>query len=601
MKNKVITFTMSFILLILLSASNALAGNASGTNPSVPFGTAFTYQGQLKDGSGKPVDDSCDFLFSIFLTETGGSPLITLDITGVEVDKGYFTVLLDTTYAVYADEARWLEAAVKCSGDVDYITLTPRQALMATPYAMNADTLDGLHYYELSGVNHTHWGQTWTGSVTGLTLSSNTIGISASGSIYGIYSSADTTTGAAGYFSNTSGSGIDRGWALLGFSGSGGFGDIPAGVLPAAAEFAGPNGVIGAASTDDDSGRGVLGFSGGINGVGVYGRASSWTGDTSGVFGTSLSSLGTGVFGYGNSATGNNFGVQGWSASSEGTGVYGYASNIAGYSYGVYGETASPNGIGVYGEATNTGGPATGVYGTTQSVGGYGLFGLADNNSAGPTCGVYGRSDSPDGFGIAGHAYYSGVGVGAWSYSGNLIEAYSGDYPGGTLRMYLSQAGNLYIDGTYNTYLASSLDGEEHAISSVQSTEDWIEDFGRGELVKGEAFITIAPDFAGVADLSQEYMVFVTLEGDCQGVYISSKTSNTFEVHELNGGTSSAPFAYRIVAKPVGSGGSRLPMVDIPASIVVDRSDEILQTPDSPQPDLPSNPVVPPVQGEIPN
>ena len=44
---------------------------------------------------------------------------------------------------------------------------------------------------------------------------------------------------------------------------------------------------------------------------------------------------------------------------------------------------------------------------------------------------------------MAGHNYYGDVGVGAWSYFGNLIEAYSGDYPGGTLRFYVDQAGNI--------------------------------------------------------------------------------------------------------------------------------------------------------------
>jgi len=44
-------------------------------------------------------------------------------------------------------------------------------------------------------------------------------------------------------------------------------------------------------------------------------------------------------------------------------------------------------------------------------------------------------------------SYYNGVGVGAWSYGGNIIEGYSGDFPGGARRLYLTSGGNLYITG----------------------------------------------------------------------------------------------------------------------------------------------------------
>jgi hypothetical protein len=163
------------------------------------------------------------------------------------------------------------------------------------------------------------------------------------------------------------------------------------------------------------------------------------------------------------------------------------------------------------------------------------------------------------------------VGVGAWSYSGNLVEAYSGDYPGGTLRFYIDPLGTVWADGGYTTFATSSLDGEEHGTTAIQSPETWLEDFGKGALVDGIAMVIIAPDYAGIADLSNEYMVFISLEGDCQGVYVTNKTHRSFEVHELNGGNSSAPFSYRIVAKPAGAETGRLPLVTIPATIDVSR------------------------------
>ena len=54
-------------------------------------------------------------------------------------------------------------------------------------------------------------------------------------------------------------------------------------------------------------------------------------------------------------------------------------------------------------------------------------------------------------------------------------------------------------------------------------------------------------DFAKVVKLN-EYRVFLTPEGDCQGLYVR-KRGTSFEVRELQGGTSNVAFSYRIVAR----------------------------------------------------
>jgi hypothetical protein len=43
--------------------------------------------------------------------------------------------------------------------------------------------------------------------------------------------------------------------------------------------------------------------------------------------------------------------------------------------------------------------------------------------------------------------------------------------------------------------------------------------------------------------------VFVQLEDDCKGVYVTNKTTTGFDVVELQGGISDARFIYRIVCK----------------------------------------------------
>jgi len=66
--------------------------------------------------------------------------------------------------------------------------------------------------------------------------------------------------------------------------------------------------------------------------------------------------------------------------------------------------------------------------------------------------------------------------------------------------------------------------------------------------VNGRATVRLDADFAPLVH-GEDYAVFLTPEGDCNGLYISSKSPASFEVRELKGGTSSLAFRYRLVAK----------------------------------------------------
>jgi hypothetical protein len=48
---------------------------------------------------------------------------------------------------------------------------------------------------------------------------------------------------------------------------------------------------------------------------------------------------------------------------------------------------------------------------------------------------------------------------------------------------------------------------------------------------------------------TDDYHVFLTPEGDTQGLFVSARTPDGFEVRELQGGTSTLTFSYRVVAK----------------------------------------------------
>ncbi|UCG17416.1 MAG: hypothetical protein JSV19_05175 [Phycisphaerales bacterium] len=123
-------FRISGLFLAMLAAPVAVSGQP------YEVGTTFTYQGQLKD-AGEPVSDTCDFEFELYDAAAGGSQVGgTASTNGVNVINGLFTVSVDFGEDRFTGEARWLEVSVQCPGDAGFTTLSPRQALAPTPYAL---------------------------------------------------------------------------------------------------------------------------------------------------------------------------------------------------------------------------------------------------------------------------------------------------------------------------------------------------------------------------------------------------------------------------------------------------------------------------------
>jgi hypothetical protein len=123
--------TKSLIVFLLVLFSVPLCA-------SEPMGTAFTYQGRLLDANG-PADGLYDFQFALYSDPnlSGSQVGDTIDINDMPVIDGYFTVLLDFGSSVFNGDKRWLEICVK-PGDSEErcTTLSPRQELTATPYAL---------------------------------------------------------------------------------------------------------------------------------------------------------------------------------------------------------------------------------------------------------------------------------------------------------------------------------------------------------------------------------------------------------------------------------------------------------------------------------
>ena len=118
---------------------------ASGA-PSDP---SFTYQGRLTE-SGHPANGLYEMSFTLFDAPTNGNQVgDTVNLTSLPVSNGLFAAQLDFRSGVFDGTARWLEIMVNLSGSNALpVTLSPRQALAPTPYALHAVNAGGLISFE---------------------------------------------------------------------------------------------------------------------------------------------------------------------------------------------------------------------------------------------------------------------------------------------------------------------------------------------------------------------------------------------------------------------------------------------------------------------
>ncbi len=112
-------------------------------------------------------------------------------------------------------------------------------------------------------------------------------------------------------------------------------------------------------------------------------------------------------------------------------------------------------------------------------------------------------------------------------------------------------AGNLLVDGTKSS-TARLQSGQQVALYAVESSENWFEDFGTAELKSGVAWVPLDATFAETTNPATSYHVFLTPNGDSNGLYVARKTAAGFEVREHAGGGSNVAFDYRIVVRRRG-------------------------------------------------
>jgi hypothetical protein len=380
----------SILVFVLLVSLASLSHGA-------PVGTAFTYQGQLQK-SGVPVTGSNDFRFSLFDSVTAGSQIgSTVSLPGVGVVNGIFTVSLDYGASAFAGQARWIEIAVKGSGDPSYTTLGPRQPLAATPYALYAAGGPGGG----GGFALPYFGAVTSAAQDGFDVQNN----ATTGSffaIHGVSASSAASSGAVlGEATGSSGT-------TLGIYGK-------ATASPAGTGMVGQGSQTGGwfeafNTTGDGTGLNGVAHTNANAAAGVKGQSLSPSGYVVGVWGLSTTSPdGTGVAGTGGAAGG-------WFTSNSTNPVPDYAGvyGIASVHPGVKGRSTGDNGVygagvnGVFGVA-NTGSGGDGAVGVGDGAG----IGVLGSSTSGP--GVQGSSTSGSG---AQGSSASGSGVQGSSTSG---------------------------------------------------------------------------------------------------------------------------------------------------------------------------------------
>ncbi len=144
---------------------------------------------------------------------------------------------------------------------------------------------------------------------------------------------------------------------------------------------------------------------------------------------------------------------------------------------------------------------------------------------------------------VSGRTFYGG-----YFYSGGVATNASYAYAG-------SRVGNtnykIIGNGTVSTIVEGAAESDSKKIMfAPEAPEVLFQDYGIGQLVNGTTTIIIDPIFSRNIDVnnSRPLKVFIQLEGDCNGVYVTNKSANGFTVNELQNGRANVPFSWQIVA-----------------------------------------------------
>jgi len=125
-------------IVVLLRRAALLASLFITMQSALAQGTAFTYQGRFNT-NGTPYTGAAEFQFTLWYTPSGGSAVATNNPASIiaTVANGLFTVTLDFGSDPFNGQPRFLQIEAR-TGISPFTTLSPRQPVTATPYALRA-------------------------------------------------------------------------------------------------------------------------------------------------------------------------------------------------------------------------------------------------------------------------------------------------------------------------------------------------------------------------------------------------------------------------------------------------------------------------------
>jgi hypothetical protein len=139
---------MKHSILITAIAAAAILISAPVSMAKVP--SLISYQGQLTDSSGTPLDTTVDMTFAIYNESTNGVSIWSETQPSVEVTGGVFQVLLGSVSAlddtVFNDEERWLGVTIGVGPELE-----PRTRIVSGAYAQRVATVDGSSGGDITG------------------------------------------------------------------------------------------------------------------------------------------------------------------------------------------------------------------------------------------------------------------------------------------------------------------------------------------------------------------------------------------------------------------------------------------------------------------
>ncbi len=489
------------LLVALMAASTFTYAQSAAVSSVVP--NVVNYSGTLTDASGKPLTAISGVTFSLYKDSEGGAPL-WMETQNLQPDsRGHFSVKLGSAsgHGLPADlfasgEARWL--GVRAPGQEE----RPRVLLLSVPYALkalDAETLGGKPASAfLTAPSANSGGANPATNVTG-SGTKNFIPMWTGKTKLGNSNVFQSTSGEIGIGTNAPGSTLD-------VRGDGNF----SGTLDAAS--AAINGTIGASGSISTAQN--ITATGSMSGLqGIFGNSTASENAIVGINNGSGFSATAGI----NHNSGNlSYGVSGQSYSQFGAGVLGFGVNFS----NTYKALAGLEPFGVVGDAQDMSGVIpVGVWGTADA--GAGVVG--ENNSTVEPAGVFVNLNT-------------GLAFEAEGKQGNCKIDTSGD-----------------LSCTGSAGAAVSLpDNHWVKLYSVESPGNWFEDFGSGRLANGAAIVHLDPKFAQTVNTKTEYHVFITPNGESEGLYVVNKTAGGFEVREQHAGHSHIGFDYRIVGRRLG-------------------------------------------------